>query len=170
MLIDLIATVAAGFGAGGVALLLRRMSGGRLPGWITPTAAGLAMIGYQIHADYDWRDGAEAALPDGVTVLREIETTAWWKPWTLVFPYVNRFSAVDVAAARTHPDAPGMKLAQIYLMAQRAPTIALPVLVDCVEGRWADIADSRFDADGMPQDPNWVEMPADDPMRAALCG
>lgn len=169
MWLELIAALVAGLGAGGVAMLLRRISGKRLPGWLVPVAAGLAMIAYGIWSDYAWRDRTVAALPEGSVVLAEIPSPIWWKPWTLLAPPVERLSAVHAAGARTRDDRPGLVLAQVLLMARDAPPVALPVLVDCRNGRRADIADSDFGPDGMPVDPDWRDAGADEPLMRALC-
>lgn len=121
MWLELIAALVAGLGAGGVAMLLRRISGKRLPGWLVPVAAGLAMIAYGIWSDYAWRDRTVAALPEGSVVLAEIPSPIWWKPWTLLAPPVERLSAVHAAGARTRDDRPGLVLAQVLLMARDAP-------------------------------------------------
>ncbi len=170
MYLELIAAIIAGLGAGGVALLLRRLSGNRLPGWLVPVAAGGAMIAYGIWSDYDWRDRTVAALPDGSVVLVEIPGSVWWKPWTLLKAPIVRLSAVYAAGARRREDTPGLVLAQVLLLARDAPPVALPVLVDCRNGRRADIADSEFGPDGMPIDPDWRDAPPDDPLLRALCG
>ena len=44
MVFELIATIVAGFAGAGVALLLNKIFGGRLPRWIMPVAAGAAML------------------------------------------------------------------------------------------------------------------------------
>ena len=44
MFLELIATVFAGLAMAGVVMLVNRTSGGRLPRWTAPVAAGLAMI------------------------------------------------------------------------------------------------------------------------------
>ncbi|SET71426.1 hypothetical protein [Oceanicella actignis] len=167
MLIEFIAIVTAGLGAAGVVMALRRALG--LPGWATPAAAGLAMIGAQIWWDYDWRARALAALPPGAVVLSEVREGRWWKPWTLLAPPVARIVAVDAAGARTRPDAPGLKLAQGYLMGRAMPTVALPLIVDCPGARRADLADTPFGPDGMPLDPPWRPADPSDPLMRALC-
>lgn len=48
MVIDLAATVTAGFAMAGVALILRSLTGRRLPAWTVPAAAGLGMLGFAV--------------------------------------------------------------------------------------------------------------------------
>ena len=63
MLWQLVAAVFAGLGAAGVGLILRQLSGKRLPRWIVPALGGLGMIGYQVHYEYAWFDYKQAQLP-----------------------------------------------------------------------------------------------------------
>jgi len=44
MYVDIITIIAAGFAAAGVALILNRLTGRRLPRWIIPAFAGAGMI------------------------------------------------------------------------------------------------------------------------------
>lgn len=170
MWIELVAAVALGAAVAGVAMLLNRLLGGRLPRWATPVAAGLGMLGYTVQAEYAWYPRTTAALPPGVEVLTAIESAAPWKPWTYARPQVLRFSAVDAAGKRTHPEAPGLVLAEVYLFERFAPTASAPVLVDCDGARQADIADGvAFDAAGAPQPELWRPLPPDAPLLSALC-
>ncbi|MEM1313092.1 MAG: hypothetical protein AAGI51_00950 [Pseudomonadota bacterium] len=169
MIFELIAAVVAALSGAGIALLARRMVPAS-PKWIVPVAAGAAMLGYSIWSEYTWRDRTVAALPEGVVVMEEIESRAMWRPWTYAAPQVLRFSAVDAAAARRNPDVPSMVMANVILMQRFAPTIVAPVLVDCAEGRRADIADGvEFDDDGAPLVEAWRPMAEEEPLRAALC-
>ncbi|MEO1190053.1 MAG: hypothetical protein AAFW60_13380, partial [Pseudomonadota bacterium] len=68
MIFELIAVVVAGFAGAGVALLLNKVVGGRLPRWIIPIAAGLAMFATTIAHDYCWYERTAASLPDGLEV------------------------------------------------------------------------------------------------------
>lgn len=169
MIFELIAAVVAAVAGAGIAMLLRRMIPA-VPKWVVPVAAGAGMLGYSIWSEYTWRDRTVAALPDGVVVMEEIESRALWRPWTYAAPQVLRFSAVDAAAARRNPSAPGLVMANVILMQRFAPTIVAPVLVDCAEGRRADIADGvDFDDDGVPVVEAWRPMDEEEPLRAALC-
>ncbi len=64
MIWHLIAAIFAGLGAAGLGLLLRTLSGKRLPRWIVPVCAGLGMLGYQIQHEYGWFDHKRQQLPD----------------------------------------------------------------------------------------------------------
>jgi len=169
MIFELIAAVALAAAGVGVAMLLRRLAP-VLPKWIVPAAAGVGMIGYAVWSEYSWHARTVAALPEGVEVLEKIESRAPWRPWSYVAPQVLRLSAVDVADARRNPAAPGMVMTNVILMERFAPTIVAPVLVDCVEGRRADIADGvEFDEDGVPRPDRWLPLEDGDALRDALC-
>jgi hypothetical protein len=170
MILEFVATLALGFAAGGVALLLRRLSGGRAPAWLVPVAAGAGMLGYAVWSEYTWFPRTQEALPQGVEVIATAESSVVWKPWTLIWPQTTRLLAVDAAGARTHEAAPGWVIADVLAMERFAPSAAGPVLVDCTEGRSAELADGvEFDADGVPRPESWTELAADDPLLDALC-
>ena len=54
MLWTILAIVVAGLGAAGIAMLLRKLTGNRLPKWIIPALGGLGMLSYQIYYEYSW--------------------------------------------------------------------------------------------------------------------
>ncbi len=95
MLLHLIAIVFAGLGAAGIALLLRKLSGSRLPKWIIPVFAGLGMLSFQIHHEYSWFDHKQGLLPEGSKVISSEKGTAFWRPWTFAFPMTTAFVVLD---------------------------------------------------------------------------
>lgn len=95
MLLHLIAAVFAALGAAGIALLLRKLSGQRLPRWIIPVFAGLGMLGYQIHYEYSWFDHKQALLPEASEVVTTERSSAFWRPWTYVYPMTTAFTVID---------------------------------------------------------------------------
>ena len=168
MFIELIATIAAGLGAGGLALLLnRRLSGGRLPRWTMPAAAGLAMLGYAIWSEYSWAGRMVAGLPGGVVEITRVEQRIAWKPWTLIAPQTTRLIAADAGGAATRPDAPGIRLVDLYLFARWQPARVVPVLVDCRAPSRADATEAAL---GDPASAAWHPLAADDPLVRGICG
>ncbi|MFY0991305.1 hypothetical protein [Halomonas sp. C05BenzN] len=97
MLLHLIAAFFAALGAAGIGLLLRFISGKRLPRWIIPVFAGLGMLGYQIYHEYSWFSHKQLQLPASAQVVSVEEGGAFWRPWTYVFPMTTAFSVVDRA-------------------------------------------------------------------------
>ncbi|MEI4234288.1 hypothetical protein [Roseovarius sp. D22-M7] len=166
MFFELIATVAAGMAAAGLALILGHLSGGRLPRWFIPVAAGAAMLGYAIWSEYSWAGRTVEGLPEGVEVLTTVEETRFWKPWTYVVPQTTRIMALDRAGVQTNPDASGILLADLYLFARWTPPAKRPQLVDCEAGARADVSRAAL-AD--PDAATWRSVGADDPLMEALC-
>ncbi len=166
MFLELIATFVAALGAAGLILLLNRVTGGRLPRWAAPVAAGAAMIGFAIWSEYSWADRTRAQLPEGTAVFRSFEQSAFWKPWTYIWPQTHALAVVDTATARSRPDAADVLLVDIYLFARwRAPE-RTPQLVDCAAGARAPVSDAAL-AD--PQAAEWQVLGPDAPLIATLC-
>ena len=171
MFLELIATLLAGFAAAGMALLLGKILGGRLPRWVVPIAAGAAMIAMAIYNEYGWFPRTEGNLPDGFEIVETVEARSWYRPWTYVRPFVERFVAVDMPSIKSHPEAPDHRLADIYLFGRWAPVHKLPVLADCAGSRRAALTDGvAFAADGSVSGADWASVPADDAIVRSLCG
>lgn len=171
MFLELVATLVAGVAGAGVMLLLNRLTGQRLPRWLTPLAAGIAMLGVTIANEYSWFPRTAAQLPAAITPIDTVESTAWYRPWTYPWPYVERFVALDSSSLRQHPGHPGQHMAEIYLFGRWAPTHRLPVLVDCPGQRRAALADGvEIASDGRVEGIGWTKAPAGDPLLAAICG
>lgn len=166
MFFELIATFAAGIAAAGVALIAGHLSGGRLPRWITPVMAGVAMLGYAIWSEYSWAARTTQGLPEGVEVLVTVEETRVWKPWTYVVPQTTRIMALDRESVQTNAQAPGILLADLYFFARWTPPAKRPQLVDCESGARADVGDAALSD---PSGAAWRNVGADDPLMEALC-
>lgn len=171
MLLELIAIVAAGFALAGVALTLNFIIGRRLPGWAFPTAAGAGMLVMAIWLEYSWLDRATGALPAEVQVASTNEIRAWYRPWTYVFPLVNRLIAIDHRFDRRNPAMSGQVLTQVVLMGRWEPSRQFGVLFDCTGRRRADLIDQVvFADDGSLVNARWRQLDADDPVLRAACG
>ncbi|WP_375592773.1 hypothetical protein ABWI00_11975 [Algihabitans albus] len=169
MLIELVAAVALGFAAAGVALLARRAIPA-LPRFTVPAAAGLAMIGFGIWSEYTWYERTSATLPDGIEVTSAPAESAFWRPWSYVAPLVVRFMAVDLASARRNEALPGQVMVEVYVIARHGPRARVPVLLDCQGHRRADIADGLdFGSDGSVAESDWRRVAPDDPLLATVC-
>jgi len=171
MLIEWIATVALGFGAAGVVMILRRFAGNAIPRFATPAAAGLAMLGFSIWSEYSWFPRTTAALPPEVVVTGSHAEASGFRPWTYVVPFVNRFSAVNRASIRRNERVPGQVMIDMLLISRHAPVVKLPLLIDCAGPRRADIVDGvTFDADGAAVGADWRPLAPDDLLAGAVCG
>ncbi|MEM6478951.1 MAG: hypothetical protein AAF841_01710 [Pseudomonadota bacterium] len=164
MFLELIATFAAGFGAAGMALLANMLTGGRLPKWAMPVAAGLAMIGVTIANEYSWGARTVAGLPEGVIVIDEVEESVWYRPWSYVWPQTVRILAVDALAVQTREDTPDLRLFDLYLFARWTPPATVPQLADCARSAFAN-ATRRTLAN--PEDAPWAE--ADPAVLREIC-
>jgi hypothetical protein len=163
MFLELIAVFVAGFAGAGVALMLVRGTGGRLPQWSVPVAAGGAMLAAAISSEYSWYARTAGNLPDGLEVAQSVTSSAPWRPWTYVVPMTDRFVAVDTVSMRSNARDDGLFLADLYFFARWRPVTSVEVMVDCATGRRADPALG----DGSP--PVWRDAGADDPVVATLC-
>ncbi|MEX0349968.1 MAG: hypothetical protein AB3N15_11140 [Paracoccaceae bacterium] len=171
MFLELIATVFAGIAMAGLVMLLNRVLGGRLPKWLAPVGAGLAMIAVTISSEYSWYGRTAAALPEDVEVIETVDSQAIYRPWTYVAPYVDRFAALDRASVQTNPALPDQRLADLYFFGRWTAVSKLPVLVDCAGARRANLADgAQFDDDGAITNADWVAADDGDAVIQALCG
>ena len=164
MFIELIATFVAGFAGAGVMLALAKLSGGRLPRWMIPLAAGAAMIGTTIISEYSWFPRTRDGLPQGLVIAQTVESKAFYRPWTYAVPYINRFVAVDTAATRTNTDDPSLRLADLYFYGRWAPVRAVQMMVDCAGGRRADPMEASDRSE-----PVWRDVGAADPIVTTVC-
>jgi hypothetical protein len=151
-------------------MALRSLPGGRPPRAIITVAAGVGMLGYTLYLDYSWAPRAILDMPQGLTVVREAVSAAWWKPWTLVRPQIVRIAAVDAVGVMRNPAAPDLALAQLYMVDRHAPTGRASAPVDCAKGLMARTTDGlTLDAAGLPAAARWDTLDADDPIRAVVC-
>lgn len=170
MFLELIGVIFAGFAVAGVVMLLNKLTGGRLPRWAAPVGAGLGMIIATITSEYGWYSRTSAALPEGIVVAETVEHSSWYRPWTMVAPYINRFAAIDTASIQTNAALPGQRLAEMYFFGRWAPVNKLPVVADCDGYRRALLPpDAEFSDDGAVLNAAWTDATSDDPILAILC-
>ncbi|AXT26351.1 hypothetical protein D1823_07055 [Ruegeria sp. AD91A] len=171
MFLELIGTVFAGIAFAGIVLLLNKLTGGRLPKWTTPVAAGLGMIGMTITSEYSWYDRTRDQLPEEMTIVQEVESRAFYRPWTYAVPFVDRFAAIDTVSVRTNENVPEQRLVDLYFFGRWAPVSKLPVAVNCAENRRANLADgAEFADDGRLVNADWIAAGDNDPIIEATCG
>ncbi len=166
MFLELIAAFVAGLGAAGVVLLLNRATGGQLPRWAMPVAAGAAMIGMGIALEMTWAKRTVQGLPEGVAVAETVSESAWWRPWTYVWPQATRMMAVDTVSVRSNDAAPHTRLVDVYLIARWQPTKRVPQLIDCANGTRADVTDAAL-AD--PTGAAWQDLPEASDLAKLVC-
>lgn len=169
-MIDFFAAVAAAFAAAGAAMILNVLTGRRLPRWAVPAAAGAGMLGYAIWAEYSWYERVAAGLPPEVVVATTEQSSAFWRPWSYVWPITTRFVAIDRRATQTHPAVPDQRLTRLLFIARWEPSREVPVLLDCAGSRAANVADgAEFSADGSIGNVDWQARSPNDPILKAAC-
>lgn len=174
MLMDLIATIAAGFGAAGVVLMLNhlvgRLAGHPLPKWALPAAVGAAMIGFAIWNEYTWYPRVRDQLPATVTIASAPADRVLYRPWSYVFPLVTRFVAVDRTAAVPSAGNPDIFVASAVIVRRWAASERLPVAFDCARLVRADLFDgAELTENGILNGAEWSAPDADDPLVRAAC-
>ena len=169
MFFEFVAAIVAGFLGAGLALVANRLSGGRLPRWIMPVAAGAAMIAYTIWSEYTWFDRTVAQLPDDMEVTLVNEASALYRPWTYVAPLKDRFAALDHASMQTNPEVPDQRIATMFFFGRWSPVRSVPMIFDCARGRQAPLATVTFDDKGAASAALWSAPDAENPAIAAAC-
>lgn len=166
----LVTALFAGLAGAGIGLVLRKASRGRLPAGTVPVAAGITMIVATVGLEYGWYDGVRATMADDLVVLSTREQQAWYQPWTFVQPWVRGF--IGYSPSETVATAPGTEIFAVQLRMQERwqPQTVLPVVVDCTQGRWADITpEMDFTEDGQPTDAQWRPSDPAFPIVEAVC-
>jgi hypothetical protein len=169
MAYDLLAMLAAGFGAAGVLLILRLISRGRLPKWLVPAGAGAAMIAFSAWNEYTWYPRIRAALPESVRIVTAPVDTVPYQPWTYLFPLTKRFMAVDLGSAVHSEIAPDQFVAPVIIVTRWGRTERLPVAFDCAGGRRANVFLNAADGAGGIEGAEWETPDAGDELLAAAC-
>jgi hypothetical protein len=170
MLLKLLATLALGLGTAGLVLAVDFLIGRKLPRWLLPASAGIAMMGFMIYMEYSWLERTRSSLPDGVVVTSASSESMWYRPWTYLRPLSLRLIAVDTRRSRRHADAPGRVVTSILLMGRWLPTRSIPVVFDCDGRRRADLDDSvELTDDGRIIGADWRALQPGDPALAAAC-
>lgn len=148
MFLELVATFVAGIACAGIAMLLIRVTGRKLPRWLTPVAAGAGMLAVTISNEYTWFDRTAAQLPDGLEIALTVEEESWVRPWTQIWSFTKRFVAVDQATIRKHEAQPDQRLVDLYFFGRWSPVNQAPMLFDCLNNRSALLIDGAEFADG----------------------
>lgn len=190
MIYEFIATIAAAFGMAGLALIithLSKLAGLRAPKWLIPLFAATGIFAFQIHQEYHWYAQKVAKLPEGVVVVKKIEDTAWFRPWSYIKPQTVRFMAVDIGQAKSNIANPQIKLVNLYLFGRRLSVQRIPQVIDCGQGARADYLpptttagdiNDDDDAQSTLKEPTtaadmsklqWERLSADDPLLLKVC-
>lgn len=177
MLFEFIATMAAGFGLAGIALVithLSKLAGRQAPKWLIPLFAAIGIFAYQIHQEYNWYGQQAESLPEGVEVIKTAKSTEWFRPWSYVRPQIFRFIAVDSGNARSNTNDKDMYLVNLYLFERRRSVQQVPQVIDCAAPARADYVlqekDSKLTIDEhVKQTTEWRPLAKDDLLFLNVC-
>lgn len=169
MILELIATVSAGFALFGIAALARALSRNRLPRWLGPAAFAAGMIAYQVWADYSWAGRQMAAYPQ-LVVAAEGRETSPMRPFSYLVAPVSSIRALDVSRTRIHPEQPDLVLTRLVGLARYAPPTGAVAVFDCAGHRMAPVVTGvELRPDGTLEGADWVGLPETDPVLRRAC-
>lgn len=147
-----------------------RRKGIEPPRWIMPAVIGASMIGYSIWNEYTWFDRMTSRLPDTIAVVGQGERSAFWAPWTHLYPVTVRFVAVDTHNRLRSEERPDLVVTEILLIERWQPTRKVSVAFDCSHARRADLhGAARIEPDGTLEGAEWQAMDPASPMLVTAC-
>ncbi|MQX38134.1 hypothetical protein [Roseospira navarrensis] len=139
MFITLFITACLAALVAGVILLIAKALGRRPPKALIPAAIGLAVLLFVTYSRYNWSDQMIERLPETVEVIERYRDSAFYEPWTYLWPRVTHFAVVDTATLVAHRTHPGLYLVEMILVGEGDPTLTVPLVVDCIRGRRATL-------------------------------
>lgn len=170
MIIDFIAMASVGFGAAGVFLLLRKLLRDRLPKWALPAVIGAAMLAFSVWSEYSWYSRVTAKFPADVVVVSAPQERSYFRPWTLVFPPITRFLALDTTSLLTSQENPAIRQGQLFVVTRWGGTERVPEAFDCEKWYHATLVDgAALTAAGALTGSVWLEARPDDALMLAAC-
>ena len=175
MIYEFIATITAGFGMAGIALIIRHLTkfaGKQAPKWLIPIFAGIGMLGFQIHQEYNWQQQQIDRLPEQVKVVKTVEGQVWYRPWSYLKPQVIRFMAVEAGkpiAAGITPATEDIRRSNIYLFERRMSTKIIPQLVNCSQPAITSVTTKEPLSAASFKQLQWQPLAADDEIVKAVC-
>ncbi len=168
--LELIAALIAGFTIGGLAWIIRRWTGERLPKWSVPLAAGLGLIAFTVWSEYDWFGRVSAQLPDGVEVVWAEPQSMPLRPWTFARPIVTQFVAFDTRETIRHPLRDELVTGKLYSFRRWGGSQTALVVVDCAAGRQVMVTDTvQIDDDGILTGGDWATPLSGDTTQQVAC-
>ena len=171
MAFELLAAIVTAVAFAGMAHLVWRLSGRRLPRWIVPAAAAIGLIGFTVWSEYDWFGRVSAELPPGVEVVWSESGANGLRPWTHLFPLTTRFVAMDTREVATHPANAALRLVPVYDIARWTPTRDGKMVFDCAAGRQVLLTDRVIiDDQGNLSGAEWVTAGPEDAFQKQACG
>lgn len=170
MAFELLAALVAAVALGGLAHLLRRLTGQRMPTWSVTAAAAIGLIGTTIWLEYDWFNRVSAELPEGVEVVWKSDEVMALRPWTLITPITTRFVAMDVGEIAQHPNNANLRMAKVFNFARWRPVTDALMAFDCAGRRQILVTEGvAISDDGILQGAEWVPSTEGDGLQEAAC-
>lgn len=168
MIWHLIAAIAAALAGAGIALILRNLTGNRLPKWIIPAFAGLGMLAYTIHYEYTWFETKEARLPEGSVIVASEEGAMFWRPWTMKFPMPLAYTVLDAANAQIEDTSQG-RVARFVLYRFKKQHLMSTVTSSPYQLLCEEKAMFRLNEAGQAKIETMTELETDAPLYQAVC-
>lgn len=170
MTFEFLAILIAGIAGAGIGLLLRKLTGQRLPNWMVPALAGLGMIVASIWSEYSWFPRLRAGIPPGVVLAQTGSGSSPLRPWTYALPLVTEAWLVDTRKAMRNPGAPDLVLVPVWRFARWQNDQETLVMFDCAGARRVDVTQGvSFSDTGVMTGGTWVPVAAEDPVLTAAC-
>lgn len=164
----LIAALIAAVCGAGVALLLRSLTRKRLPKWIIPVFAGLAMLGYTIHFEYNWFEYKKELLPEGTVVVASQEGQMFWRPWTIQFPMPLAYTVLDLENAQIQDTDQG-RMGRFVLYRFEKQHLVSTVTSGGYQLLCSEKVMFRLNEQGQAKIDTMTELPGTDPLYRAIC-
>lgn len=166
--LEFLAAIVAAIACAGLGLIAGKLSGGRLPKWTVPFAAGLGLIGYTAWSEYSWYGRVSGSLPEGVEVISVMQDPQALRPWTFLVPMARQFVAADTRSLVPHPANPDLILARVYGFARWQGVKDGFVVVDCGGAQSVMLTETAvIGDDGKLSGAEWQA--ADEMMLGATC-
>ena len=166
----MLAALFAGLGGAGIGMGLRKLSGNRLPKWVTPVSAGAMMFLATISTEYAWYPNVLRSLPQDTIVITERTQQAVYQPWTYIRPWVRGFIAFAPSETVEVTPESGVYAVQVNLFERWQPGMVRPVLVDCPGAARFDLdPDTAIGAQGRPEGQRPTATGIDDPIIQTVC-
>lgn len=172
MVFHLFAVIAVGFAAAGTIMMTVRSFGYKTPKVVYLSAAGAAMITYNIWEEYSWYD--RNALPmeaEGMTIVQTYSEANVWQPWTFAYPRTTRFMAWkhNQVDKQTVAD---LRYGELHLVTRRADIVVVPQVYDCDQALSAELLGDAitFDENNRPTNIRWAQLDRSDPLFSTVCG
>jgi len=170
MAIEIVAAIVAAFALAGIAMMLRKLSRGRLPKWLVPVAAGAGLLAFTVWSEYNWFARVSGELPAGVIVVSAEGQSSPLRPWSFVIPVTTSFVAMDTTATAMHPDSTDLRLVRLFSIVRWQGADEGLMVVDCVGARQVMLTEGIVvTPEGELTGGEWITTGADDAIQVAAC-